>query len=69
MITYNREFQKRQFLAKQRELCVGKNFHQFTMAHSLPVKLVREFFADCHEMEILIRGNQVMLSMKKPSAR
>lgn len=69
MITYHREFEKRKFLAKQRELCVGKSFHQFTMAHSMPIGLVKEFFGDCHEMDILIRGNQVYLSMKKPSAQ
>lgn len=64
---FQREFVNRQFLAKQRMLCQGKSYHQFEKRPALSVKLVKEFFGDCHELSMCIDGNIVRLSMKKPA--
>lgn len=64
-----REQAQRTFLVKQRELAVGKGFHQFTRSENLDKDIVNAFFGKCPELSILQVGNKVSLSMRKVSAR
>ena len=64
-----RQQAKRQFLVKQRELAVGKGFHEFKRSPNLDKELVNEFFVKCTELSFVQVGNIVRLSMKKVAAR
>jgi hypothetical protein len=64
-----REQAKRAFLVKQRELAVGKGFHQFKRSPNLDKDMVNSFFVKCEEMSILQVGDKVSLSMKKTPSR
>lgn len=64
-----RQQAQRTFLVKQRELAVGKGFHEFKRSENLDKEVVNGFFIKCPELSFIQVGNVVRLSMKKVAAR
>lgn len=60
-----REQAQRAFLVKQRELAVGKSFHEFKRSENLDKEVVNGFFVKCPELSFVQVGNIVRLSIKK----
>ena len=56
---------KRDFLVKQRRLCVEKGFVSFETSGNMSVSDVVAFFNQCPEVSILVLRNRVHLSKNR----